>query len=88
MKLFLVLSEAYHDKPVIKQNYTFVFDAFLWTIHVNTFQRITTDIILVLHTFATNVGSILCISLPYCNKNGKNSMAAVLAIFYKRVLLT
>lgn len=79
MKVFLVFSEAYHDKPVIKQNYTFVFDAFLWTIHC---------IILVLHILEINVGSILGISLPYCNKKGKNSMAAVLAIFYKRVLLT
>lgn len=85
MKLFLVLSEAYHGKPVIKHNYTFAIDAFLRTIHVNTFQRITTDIILVLRTLEINVGSILGISLPYCNKNGKNSMAAVLAIFYKRV---
>lgn len=50
MKLLLVLSEAYHGRLVIKQNYTFVFDAFLWTIHVNTFQRITTVIFLVLHT--------------------------------------
>lgn len=85
MKLFLVFSEAYHGKPVIKQNYTFVFDAFFMTIHVNTFQRITTDIILVLNTLEIYVGSILGISLPYCNKNGKNSMAAVLAIFYKHV---
>lgn len=44
MKLFLVLSEAYHGKLFIKQNYKYVFDAFLLTIHVNTFQRITTDI--------------------------------------------
>lgn len=89
MKLFLVFSQAYHGKPVIKQNYKFVFDAFLWTIHVNTFQRIATDIILVLNTLEINVGSILgIISLPYCNKNGKNSMAAVFSIFYKRFLLT
>lgn len=38
--------------------------------------------------FGNHGGSVLGISLPYCNKNGKSSMAAVLAIVYKRILLT
>lgn len=40
MKLFLVLSEAYHGKPVIKQNYTLDFDAFLKD---NSREHVSTD---------------------------------------------
>lgn len=41
-----------------------------------------------LHTLESKLGPNLGIPQPFQNKNGGNSMAAVLATFYKFVLLT